>query len=327
MGVESFRGFMLSLAYSCRIFRYALSHKDQFDLVFCVEPFFAIVGIIIARISGKPCVKDSAIVTRFHHLEMRTFRSRMTTAVSFLFEKTLFRLIDLTLVLCEADRLAYLKLGYKPERVAVVPLSSEVILTHDSVFIKRKLLKLTGNNQNTKLVFFTGGTRYAPNFRAVEWINRVLAPEISSRYPDARFVFTGSGPMPEAPHPAELFLGWVDDYFGNLCCADVVIIPLRPRSGVLVKMLDAMACSLATVTYPEVARGIPELKDQYNVMIADDEVQFIQKTLYLLEHPDYAACMGARAKETAQQFYSTDICRQQLDSILKKCVEARSAKT
>ena len=319
-GVESAGGFIRQLSYSIKVLVYAITHKSKFDLVFCIESYFAITGILIGRLLGKPCVKDSAIVNRFHYLEMRTFKSRVTTSVALAFEKSLFRLLDLTTVICEADRETLIRFGSKANRVAVAPLSIELRFTDALVDKKDSLKRQLGFTSEERLIFFNGNRGYPPNMRAADWINRKLAREIAGRCPATRFVFTGSGPVPESPHPAALFTGYVPNYFEYLCCADAAIIPLRPRSGVLVKMLDAMACGLAAVVFPEVARGIPELKDRYNVMIASDETQFIQKTLYLLDHPEYALQIGARARETVKEFYSTSTRSQQLGNILAMCM-------
>jgi len=89
---------------------------------------------------------------------------------------------------------------------------------------------------------------------------------------------------------------------------------------VLVKVLDSMSCGKPTVVLTQATKGILELTDGYNCMIAGDKDQFIAKTLYLLEHPDEAREIGTRARKTMEEYYASDIWEERLNEILERCL-------
>jgi glycosyltransferase involved in cell wall biosynthesis len=324
VGMESPRGLVVSLIYSLKVFFYAMRHKRDFDLVFAWEPFYSLLGLLIARLSDKPCVRDSGIVTRFHFQQMKTFKSRITTIFAWMAEKTIFRSMDLMIVLSEFDRKSYLKSGYQPSRVVVVPLSVEFSLSDRSATTVDVLRKQLGFTREQKLLIFTGGRDYLPNRRAVHWINTTLARSLSSGHGDTRIIFTGAGRIPVLVHPAAVFTGFVPNYFEYLRCADILIAPLRPQSGVLVKILDAMSCSKPVVVMKEAVKGLPQMIDGENAMIAGSDVEFIEKTRYLLDHPDYARRMGLKARQMVEEHYSPVNLSKELNQVLSRCLRKKN---
>jgi len=320
IGVETPKGLAKSLYYGLKVFSFGLRRRKDYDLIFCWEPFYSIVGLCIALLCGKPCIRDSCIVTRYHYLQMRTFKAKVTTIIASITEKTLFKCLKMMIVLSEADKKAYIEMGFKSDKVVVIPLPAGFQFSDEVTAGKDVLRRKLGHEKDKKILIFTGIRDYLPNMRAACWINDELAPAISSKFGDAQILFTGSGAIPKQVHPIAIFTGFVPNYFEHLQAADIVIAPLQPKSGVLVKILDAMSCSKPMIIMTEAAAGFPELIDGYNVMIAKDMVEFIEKALYLLEHPEEAKQMGVKARETMERYYAPKIWEEKLSEVLEECL-------
>ena len=131
---------------------------------------------------------------------------------------------------------------------------------------------------------------------------------------------TGSGNIPKPTHPIVAYTGFVPNVFEYILASDICIAPVELLSGSLVKVFDSMSCSKPTVVMAWLANIMHELVNGYNVMIAKDKNEFIEKTIYLLEHPDEARQIGIRARKVIEQHYSSDIWEERLNEILGRCI-------
>jgi glycosyltransferase involved in cell wall biosynthesis len=327
VGIESLRGLITSLIYSFKVLFYTLGRRLDFDLVYAWDPFYSTLALLVAQLCGKPCVRDNAIVTSLHFSQMGTFKSRITTVFAWLAEKTFFRSLDLMIVLSEFDRNCYLNLGYNHSKVVVVPLSAEFRFSDQVTTNLTDLRNQLGLASEQKLLIFTGGRDYKPNLQAAVWINNILAPALADRYKDIRIIFTGAGPVPSYVHPISVFTGFIPNYFEYLHCSDILIAPLHPQSGVLVKVLDAMSCSKPVVVMENAVKGLPQMVDGENAMIATGDVDFIEKTCYLLDHPEYSHQMGVKARLMVGNYYSTRRISHELNQALGNCLKKKYGNT
>jgi glycosyltransferase involved in cell wall biosynthesis len=319
-GVETIQGLARSLAHGLRVISFGIRHRHEFELIYTWEPFFSIVGLCIALFTGKPCIRDNAIVTGYHYKQMKTIRSAFTTFSVSVFDRAIFKFLKKMIVLSEDDKKAYIEQGCDSRKIEVVPLSVDLELGSLATPGNEGLKKQLAGDTNKQVLIFTGIREYLPNLRAVYWINDRLAPAMSRSGCNARILLTGSGKLPPRIHPALTFTGFVPNYFEYLQAADIVIAPLQPRSGVLVKVLDAMSCGKPVVLMAGASKGIPEIVDRYNAAIAGDNDEFIAKCLFLIQHPEEARRIGANGKKTMEQYYSADIWGKRMDVILGDCV-------
>jgi len=74
-----------------------------------------------------------------------------------------------------------------------------------------------------------------------------------------------------------------------------------------------------TVVLESAANGIPEIRDRENVMIARDRTEFIEKTIYLLEHPSEAREIGVRGRQMLEEHYNWDYWEDKLNRTLEAC--------
>ena len=148
-------------------------------------------------------------------------------------------------------------------------------------------------------MFFVGSFRHDPNRVAVDWFVNSVLPLVLARQPKARLVVAGSDPPP--PHVyggysgALQMLGYVGDVREPLARYSVFVCPILSGSGVRVKLLEAFATGIPVVSTPVGAEGLAT-KDGEFCGLAADPAGFAERVLDLLEHPQVAAEMAARAR-------------------------------
>jgi len=147
-------------------------------------------------------------------------------------------------------------------------------------------------------IVFTGAMDYWPNVDAVVWFAQQVLPAIRAAVPSAMFYVVGSNPSPAVTELAALpgirVTGRVEDVRPYLRHAAVAVAPLRLARGVQNKVLEAMACSRATVVTSQALEGI-EAQAGRDVLLADTPADFAAAVERLLRQPDPALEAAARA--------------------------------
>ena len=155
-----------------------------------------------------------------------------------------------------------------------------------------------GREPDTML--FLGSFRHLPNMEALEWFVRDVLPHIHRERPDARLLLIGSDPPPRHSLPKSAknveLIGFVEDIREPLARCAVFICPILSGSGVRVKLLEAFAAGIPVVSTRLGAEGLAS-EDGVVCRLADDPAQFARAVLDLLEAPDEAAEMAARARQ------------------------------
>jgi glycosyltransferase involved in cell wall biosynthesis len=148
-------------------------------------------------------------------------------------------------------------------------------------------------------MLFLGSFRHGPNAVALEWFAGKVMPHILAVRPGARLVVIGADPPPRyafADLGASIeCLGFVEDIREALARYAVFVCPILNGSGVRVKLLEAFAAGIPTVSTYIGAEGLAR-KDGEFCLLTDDPAQFAEKTLWLFDHPDQAAELAARAR-------------------------------
>jgi glycosyltransferase involved in cell wall biosynthesis len=117
-----------------------------------------------------------------------------------------------------------------------------------------------------------------------------------------------------------------DDVPQYLEAADVVAVPQRDtvdtRGQVPAKLFDAMALGRPVVSTR--VSMIPEVLEDCGVLVPPGDVDALAHGLgYVLDHPDEAAALGARARERAVERYSFAVARQRLFPLVESVMQRR----
>jgi glycosyltransferase involved in cell wall biosynthesis len=155
------------------------------------------------------------------------------------------------------------------------------------------------HGRQPKTMLFLGSFRHLPNHAALRWFLDEVMPHVLRAEPEAKLIVIGSDPPPAHTIPTfngsvEL-LGFVEDIMQPLLDCAVFVCPILSGSGVRVKLLEAFAAGIPTVSTRIGAEGLGEQDGQY-CRLADRPQDFAAKILELFRNPGEAAAMAGRAR-------------------------------
>lgn len=313
---------MKFIAYAVRTFWFGLKHSREIDLIYigCL-PVYALIGAAISILTGRPCVwagVDNALLGCHAH------KWSILATIDLILERIVWRFMKVVTT-SKVNRQAYLKQGFDPDKIVVIPEAVDLSLIDEPAVEKGGLRRKLGLNPEKRLLIFMGMRGYAPNKEAADWINEELAPAIFQKFTDVQILMTGSGKIPVHIHEIVTFTGFVPNLYEYIHASDICIAPVWRGTGVLTKVLDCMACAKPTIVTQVAFEGIPQLMDNYNIIIVQNKDEFIRKTIYLLSHFDRARDIGVRAREMIEEHYNWKVWGEKLNGIVERCVAKNAA--
>jgi GT2 family glycosyltransferase/glycosyltransferase involved in cell wall biosynthesis len=151
-------------------------------------------------------------------------------------------------------------------------------------------------------MLFMGSFRHPPNRAALRWFLENVLPLVRAECPAARLVVVGSE-MPAAhslpQSPAIELRGRVEDAREPLGRYSLFVCPVLSGSGVRVKLLEAFAAGIPSVSTTLGAEGLTRTDGEICAM-ADDPAAFAGKIVDLFRHPETAAAMAERARREVE---------------------------
>jgi glycosyltransferase involved in cell wall biosynthesis len=140
-----------------------------------------------------------------------------------------------------------------------------------------------------KKLMYVGFLGWEPNVQGLLWFIESVWPLLQARHPDLRFDIVGKNPdkrLQDAVAASEgiRLTGYVADLQTVYRDSRVSVAPLLFGSGMKVKVLDAMARGIPTVTTRVGAEGI-DVENGRELLVADDPAQMAAKIDDLLANP------------------------------------------
>ena len=109
--------------------------------------------------------------------------------------------------------------------------------------------------------------------------------------------------------PGIIFHGEVDNAIGFMSRYDALICPLLSGSGIRIKILEAMLLGKVVITSPVGAEGIP-VKDGENILLANNDKEFVLIIKSLLEEPGSFIQIGTNARKLiSENFNNLALCK------------------
>ena len=155
------------------------------------------------------------------------------------------------------------------------------------------------------------GTMYwMPNIEGVLWFVHQVWPKVVAKLSGAKLVIGGKNP----PHAIrelsksnnrESFIkviGYIPDPTPYLQSAGVFIVPLLSGGGMRVKIIDAWRWGLPIVSTSIGAEGILH-KPGENILIADDEDEFANAVIRVLQEPELAMKLRKNGRQWVEEKY------------------------
>lgn len=174
--------------------------------------------------------------------------------------------------------------------------------------------EFTSTGREPRTMLFLGSFRHAPNAAALNWFLREVMPAVAAKDPAARLIVIGSDPPPAHTLPTfdgrVEILGFVPDIQEALRRYAVFVCPILGGSGVRVKLLEAFASGIPSVSTRIGAEGLGDQDGEF-CRLAGDPTGFAQAILDLFDNPGEAAEMAARARTLVER--ERDITRMTRD--------------
>lgn len=151
-----------------------------------------------------------------------------------------------------------------------------------------------------KKLMYVGFLGWEPNTQGLLWFIEQVWPGLVERHPDLVFDIVGKGPDQRLQQAAARWdgitlKGFVPDLQDIYKDSRVSVAPLLFGSGMKVKVLDAMARGMPTVTTSVGAEGI-EMESGTHMLIADDPVGMVAQVDRLLTDPDLWQCLQINSR-------------------------------
>jgi glycosyltransferase involved in cell wall biosynthesis len=159
-----------------------------------------------------------------------------------------------------------------------------------------------------KKLMYVGFLGWEPNVQGLLWFIDEVWPLLQARHPSLRFDIVGKNPDKRLQAAVEAttgirLAGYVADLQTVYRDSRVSVAPLLFGSGMKVKVLDAMARGIPTVTTSVGAEGI-EVENGRELMIADDPAQMALQIDELLDNPTLWQRLQASSRVLIRERYT-----------------------
>jgi polysaccharide biosynthesis protein PslH len=166
---------------------------------------------------------------------------------------------------------------------------------------------------------FLGSMDWLPNVEGARWLTREVLPLIWRVRPRTTVAFVGRNPDPsilDLRADSRLSVsGTVPDVRPWLHGASLSIVPLRIGGGTRLKIYEAMAAGVATVSTPVGAEGL-DVSHGENIILAEAPDAFAQACLDLLDGESRRQRIAANAKNHVRERYGWEAVARRFEELL-----------
>lgn len=161
--------------------------------------------------------------------------------------------------------------------------------------------------ENPPDLAFVGDMAYGPNDDGARFFVREVMPLLRPKVPGVRFVAVGKNPRPALlrlaeEHPDVIVTGFVEDVRQHVWRARACVVPLRYGGGTRLKVLEAMAMGMPTVSTSLGAEGIDH-RPGVDLWIADEPAEIARALEQLLGDARLYQRLREESRRTALERY------------------------
>ncbi len=177
--------------------------------------------------------------------------------------------------------------------------------------VDNQLITMNASVNNNKICFI-GNMRTLQNQDAVLHFYNDIFPEIRRRNNNALFYIIGAEPPAKikelAKHDSHVVVtGFVESVLETAADSCLAVAPIRIAAGIQNKILMAMAMGIPVVMSSLVAKAIPELKQNENCIIEDDNYNIAAHCITLMGSSEKRNMIARKAALMVKKHYSWDI--------------------
>ena len=215
------------------------------------------------------------------------------------------------------------------DKIEVVPNGVDLkhfkFYTEEEKFEIKKKLNIKGPS-----IIFRGIMSFKPNIDGCLWFLKNVFPLLKTEIKNLKFFIVGPNPPKEVlkykNNNDVIITGYVEDIREYIVGCDVNISSLVSGSGIKNKILEASALGVPTVATSIAAEGIPELKDNENILIADDPQEFAKKVISLLNNKELYKTISNNARKLVEENYTWEKQAKKFFEIFDKLIKEYKTK-
>lgn len=175
------------------------------------------------------------------------------------------------------------------------------------------------------VISFVGLLSYEPNADAVRWFATEILPRLRRQIPQARFRVVGRGGeglADLAGRPGLELVGQVRDLRTELDRADLSVVPIRFGGGTRLKVTEALANRIPTVTTTVGCEGI-DVVDGTHALIADTADDFVRACGRALSDVELRRRLAAEGSKLYEERYRWTIIRARMADLARAVIAGR----
>lgn len=181
--------------------------------------------------------------------------------------------------------------------------NKNIITVPNGAMTATKLVKKKKNNVFT--VGFMGNMPYGPNQEAVRYFINKVWNKTFINDKNIKLIIAGNGAEKYSSLVVDgnvVFKGNVLNVEKEVSSWDMSVVPVCYGAGRQNKIMDSWACNVPVVAAPFAAQGVYG-KDGYNILIAKNENEYVQKIKLLMIQPAYAKKIALNATKTLKKYF------------------------
>ncbi len=136
----------------------------------------------------------------------------------------------------------------------------------------------------------------------------------------------GRGTLPDdleemLKRPSVRVIGYVEDPRTEFLSSDVCLVPTPYPVGVRTRIVELFSFARCVVTDPASALGLPELRDEVNILLASEGAGWADATMRALGDADLRMSIGEHARKTYDNYYTPKVAVGQIISELERIAD------
>lgn len=235
------------------------------------------------------------------------------------YEKAACRRFDWVAAVSKEDA-EQIRADYKIENVADVPTGVDTEFFAPDAAIEKKAFNLV----------FTGSMDWLPNEDAIVWFTEEILPLVRREIPQVSLTVVGRNPFSKLVELSKrdasiVVTGRVADVRPFMNEASAYIVPIRIGGGTRLKIYEALAMQLPTVSTRIGAEGLP-LADGEEILLRDTPQEFADAVVKLLKDENAARKIGTRAAQTVRERFGWSKVADDFAALCERAVETHGQK-
>ena len=242
-------------------------------------------------------------LTSVHHLEWLDLAGMWQPSLRFLKSKAMMTWAEKTLV----DRLTHIRATTDRLKQVVAARNPRASIHVVPNALDPALFEFQEDDRSAEPTFgFIGSMNWSPGYLAAERLITRIFPKVRAQKPDAKLLLAGWNANRLAAHrvtPGVEILENVPDAKAEFFKLQAFAYPLPQGSGMMVKILEAMAYGIPVVTTTEGIEGFCA-ENGVHALIADDDDVFADHIVRLLDDVSMRRSIRRHARALVEDRYS-----------------------